>query len=147
MKKFLIPLALVLLLSTGLFLAACGQKEDAEELFKESDTMTLVVKGDFERELKLDGLKKDVTLTELLELNDIEFRITNGMLYKVGKLEPEPPEYIYVYTSVESDFDVTEYATEMTYNEVRLVSAGVGAEKLKIEAGAVIYIGSTRWER
>lgn len=143
MKKVLIPLALVLLLSTGLFLAACGQTEDAEELFNESDTMTLVVKGDFERELKLDGLKKDVTLTELLELNDIEFRISDGMLYKVGKLEPEPPEYIYVYTSVESDFDVTEHATELTYNEVRLVSAGVGANDMSIVPGAIIFIGTT----
>ena len=48
--------------------------------------------------------------------------------------------YITLLTSVESDFDVTEYAVEKDYKGTKIVSSGAGASTMKIESGAVYYI-------
>ena len=48
--------------------------------------------------------------------------------------------YLYFYTSVESDFDVSEYAMTKTYKEKTLGSSGVGVGSMKLEDGATYYI-------
>ena len=65
-------------------------------------------------------------------------------LTKVLSLDPatitEGHGYIQLFTSVEKDFDVSEYATEMTYKGTKLVSSGLGASSMTIQADAVYYI-------
>ena len=48
--------------------------------------------------------------------------------------------FITLLTSVEKDFDVTSYAVEQTYNGTKIVTSGLGASSMTIEAGAVYYI-------
>jgi hypothetical protein len=54
-------------------------------------------------------------------------------------------EYVYIYTSVEKDADVSAYACEITYKDFTLPNAGVGISLMSIEDGAVIYIGIIKW--
>ena len=71
----------------------------------------------------------------------------SGFLTRVGDVAQDTAagKYIYIYTSVEKDQDVSQYATTMTYNGLTLVSAGVGAKDMTVEDGAVIYIGTIVW--
>ena len=66
------------------------------------------------------------------------------MINKVGSLEnnDETWEYIYLYTSVAQDVDVSEYATTVEYKGQTLTSSGVGASDMHLEDGAIIYIGT-----
>ena len=50
--------------------------------------------------------------------------------------------YLYLYTSVEADADVSEYATTIDYKGHVLSSSGVGSSSMQIEDGAIIYIGT-----
>ena len=86
----------------------------------------------------------------LLYLRDekgLEFDETSGYLNSIGGLanDYEKGSYIYIYTSVESDFDVSEYKIEMEYEGVKLVSGGVGIYDMSLRDGAVIYIGTINW--
>ena len=60
----------------------------------------------------------------------------------VGDLKQEGNRYIYLYTSVEEDFDVSEYKSTVEYKGQTLTSAGVGAKDMHVKDGAVIYIGT-----
>lgn len=48
--------------------------------------------------------------------------------------------YIYIYTSVEGDADVSEYKTEVEWEGKTLTSSGVGLSQMSVTDGAVIYI-------
>ena len=48
-------------------------------------------------------------------------------------------EYVFIYTSVEKDFDVTEWASEVEYKGTKLVSSGLGASSMTVEDGAIYY--------
>ena len=50
-------------------------------------------------------------------------------------------KYIYIWTSVESDFDVSEYKSTIDYKGVSLTSAGVGISAMSVPDRAIIYIG------
>ena len=71
----------------------------------------------------------------------------SGFLTEVGdvKQDASTGTYIYIYTSVEADQDVSEYKTTLTYEDMTLVSTGVGAKDMTLEDGAVIYIGTIVW--
>lgn len=127
-------------------LTAC----EKEGVFGKKDTMTLVVGTEepAEYEIKLAGMKRNCNLIDVLdaakkqhELNYVE---KEGMLYEVGALKPDSGkrEYIYLFTTVESDFDVSEYVKTMTYKETSLTSSGVGASKMTIFADCTVYIGT-----
>ena len=96
--------------------------------------------------LELEGIKKDISLIGLLDNKDIPYTATDGFLYSVKDFAPDPSkgEYIYIYTSVESDFDVSDNATRVEYDSVSLTSSGFGADKMSIENGCIIYIGMTK---
>lgn len=68
-------------------------------------------------------------------------------LTQVGDVKEDASkgEYIYIWTSVESDHDVSVYATTKEYNGKTLISSGVGASQMKIEDNSVIYIGVISW--
>lgn len=63
-------------------------------------------------------------LTKILTLDSAS--ITNG--------------FITLLTSVEKDFDVTEYAVEKDYKGTKVVTSGLGASSMTIQADAVYYI-------
>ena len=48
--------------------------------------------------------------------------------------------YIRILTSVEKDFDVTEWAVEKEYKGTKVMTSGLGASSMTIENGAVYYI-------
>ena len=50
-------------------------------------------------------------------------------------------KYLYVYTSVEADFDVSVYASTLEYNGMTLTSSGVGISEMTLTDGAVICVG------
>ncbi len=53
--------------------------------------------------------------------------------------------YLYLYTTVAADADVSEYAKTMDYKGITLTSSGVGSSSMHIEDGAVIYIGTIKY--
>lgn len=127
-------------------LTAC----EKEGVFGKDDTMTLVIGTEepVEYEIKLDGLSVECNLVDVLgaakEQFGIEYVIADGMLSEVGKLKPDSTkgEYIYLFTTVEADFDVSEYVLKKTYKETALTSSGVGASDMTILAGCTVYIGT-----
>ncbi len=48
--------------------------------------------------------------------------------------------FITLLTSVEKDFDVSEYAVTKDYNGTKIVTSGLGASSMTIEANAIYYI-------
>ena len=87
----------------------------------------------------LDYLKENEGLTYSCD--------ASGFLTEVGDVKQDTSAgvYIYLYTSVVKDQDVSEYKTEQVYGNMTLVSSGVGAKDMTVENGAVIYIGTVSW--
>lgn len=149
MKKPLCILLAVVLVFTATVAAACTPDETpapGSDVFEADDEMRLVIAYDEpeEKVLPLSGLSRDIGLMELFDECGIEYTAADGFFYSVEDLSPDGTngEYIYIYTSVVSDFDTSAYAEEIEYDGVKLVSSGVGAAEMTIEAGAVIYIGT-----
>ena len=65
-------------------------------------------------------------------------------LTKVLSLDPasvtEGYGYIRILTSVEKDFDVTEWGVEKEYKGTKVMTSGLGASSMTIQDGAVYYI-------
>ncbi len=135
MKKLL---SLILTISlTFILLTSCNTPTT-------DGTVTLVIAGETDTEYSLDFKSEDITegLLSVLDLLDISYTEVGGFLNSVGSLRPAPPEYIYIYSSVAEDMDVSSYAVNMDYKGTTLTSVGVGAKDLHITDGAVIYIGT-----
>lgn len=149
MKKTLCILLAVVLVFTATVAVACAEDKDPSsgaDVFGADDEMRLVIAYDEpeEKVLPLSGLSRDISLMELFDECGIEYTAADGFLYSVEDLSPDGAngEYIYIYTSVENDFDTSANAEEIEYDGVTLVSSGVGAADMTVEAGAVIYIGT-----
>lgn len=68
-------------------------------------------------------------------------------LTRVGDIvNGEGGEYIYLYTSVEKDFDVSEYASSVEYGGKTLGNSGVGISEMSYEDGCVIFVGIYGYE-
>lgn len=48
--------------------------------------------------------------------------------------------FILLMTSVEKDFDVSEYKTEKDYNGTKVATSGLGASSMTVQDGAIYYI-------
>lgn len=139
-------LAVVFTVIAATALTAC----EKDDVFGKKDTMTLVVGTEepAEYEIELDGMKRNCSLTDVLdaakEQHELNYVAKDGMLYEVGALKPDSGkgEYIYLFTTVKSDFDVSEYVKTMTYKETSLTSSGVGAGEMTILANCTVYIGT-----
>ena len=150
MKKASVTLTAILMILTAIFAACSLTGCEKEGVFGKDDTMTLVIGTEepSEYEIKLDGLSVECNLVDVLgaakEQFGIEYVIADGMLYEAGKLKPDSTkgEYIYLFTTVEADFDVGEYVKTITYKETTLTSSGVGASDMTILAGCTVYIGT-----
>ena len=61
-------------------------------------------------------------------------------LTQVNSLKEENGNYIYLYTDVEKDFDVSEYATTVDYDGKTLTNSGVGVSQMSVKEGCTILI-------
>lgn len=119
------------------------------------DTFTVVefVKDgdDVEYVVELSQLEKETAFYALKYLKDnknVTFEYNESVSMgawatKFGSLSQDDSTYtyIYLYTSIESDWDVGGNAIEMTYKDTKLVSSGVGLSSMKVEKDAIIYVG------
>ncbi len=141
MKKALsLILAVIIVISA----TACGKTTNKGK-------MTLVIGAEtpvsYEVELDEATTEKGLlsVLTTLKEKEGLEYEEAGGFINSVEGIELAEGEYIYIYTSNETDFDVSEYATEMEYKGTRLVSTGVGASEMTLEEGVIVYIGKIKF--
>lgn len=167
MKKFKKALVLLLALLTVfalISLAACSDSnspdtdgetssESGENNVTPKKSVTLVVSGKETKEYVVDitNISTDKGLVSILDVlkneGKLNYGITDTFLDFVGEVSNnyETNEYIYIYTSVEKDFDVSEYKQTVKYKDKELTSAGIGALEMTIEDGAVIYVTTIKW--
>jgi hypothetical protein len=139
---------LLAILLVGILFVGCKQEEKSESGF-----CTIVLEGDPAVEYRVnldkvtgtDGLLS--VLEYLKETEGLAYTESAGMLTEVGAIRQDPAagKYVYIWTSVEKDFDMTVYASTKTYGEATLTSSGVGAKDMTLADGAVIYIGLYSW--
>lgn len=101
---------------------------------------------------KLNGQEGLMTVLDYLkENNGLTYTETNGAygayLTQVNNIKEDSTAgvYLYLYTSVAQDADVSEYAKTMDYKGITLTSSGVGSSSMHIADGAVIYIGTIKY--
>ena len=153
MKKTVKLLSLLLALSLLFSLFSCGDAQTPEEE-KPADTyVTLVLEDKSDNtpdvyEVKISELAKGEGIIPLLtyvsEKNGLEFAMRgDGVIEKIAHLENDYSKnsYIYVYTSLDADKDVSAYRSTVNYNGVTLTSAGVGVSDMHLEDGVIIYVG------
>ena len=140
-------LALALALTVTLFcLVSCSTGEiDAE------GSVTVVIYGTEATEytVSLDSLSDGEGLIPVLDYlkaeEGVDYTATDAgygaYLTSLGTLKENATEgkYLYVYTSVEADFDVSAYAKTVEYDGKTLTSSGVGISEMSLTDGAVIY--------
>ena len=138
-------LALVLV---SLVFVGCQQEKTSEKGF-----CTIVLEGDPATEYPVNLDKVTGTngllavLDYLKETEGLTYTESAGMLTEVGTVKQDATagKYVYIWTSVEKDFDVTVYASTKTYGDATLTSSGVGAKDMTLTDGAIIYIGLYSW--
>ncbi len=149
MKQQLTKLLTVLLLLTLCIaaFAACGGDE-ADPI----GTMQLVLlDGDDATvyEIPLSELPANTDATGLVRVLDylqaqdkLTYTIANGMFSQVGPIREDAGAgiYVYLYTSVAKDLDVSIYATTIEYDGKTYTNSGVGAEQMTLEDGCVIIV-------
>ena len=147
--KFTRTLALLLALTlVCLAFVACSKKEMSETGF-----CTIVIEGApaVEYRVNLDKVTGTngliAVLDYLKEAEGLTYTESAGMLTEVGSVKQNTTlgNYVYIWTSVEKDFDLTQYASTKTYGDVMLTSSGVGAKDMTLTDGALIYIGIYTW--
>lgn len=134
-------------------LVSCG-KGGSTSPANEGDTFTVVVAGEVTAEytVALDKISGDngfiSVLDYLEEIDVLDYELDGTMLTKVGELENDAAsgEWIYLYTTVESDIDVSQYAMTVEYGGKSITSTGVGAQDMTVEKDAIIYVGLIVYE-
>lgn len=75
---------------------------------------------------------------------DKEDSLYGAYLTKVLTLDPasitDGYGYIRILTSVEKDFDVTEWGVEKEYKGTKVMTSGLGASSMTVQNGAIYYI-------
>lgn len=140
-KALALMIALVLALSA---FASCGDPSG------ESGSVTIVLGLDTPVEYEVDISKVTIdnglfsVLDYLKSEGTLSYEASGTMISSVGDLKPDASkgEYIYIYTSCEADFDVSDWKQTMEYKGMELVSSGVGANDMTICDGDLIYIGT-----
>lgn len=87
-------------------------------------------------------------LKDKKELNLVtESGAYGAYITEIGDLKPDSGknEFIAIYTSVEKDFDVSEYATTIKYDGRTLTSSGLGISSMSTEEDAIIYFEIQSW--
>lgn len=154
MKKKLLTVISVILVAAALSAAIAyfAPKTESEKI-SEKGVITLVIASDPQEVYSLDldkitGNKGLLSVLEYLKetegLNFVSEESGYGaFITEVGGLSQDNISgvYLYIYTSVEADFDVSGYALTVTCEGKTLTSAGVGANEMTLTDGCVIYIG------
>ena len=149
-KKIAALLLALSIMLCAFSLTACNT-DGAQE--NTAGSVTLVVKGAEEKSytVSLDGISLDKGLVSIFDAlkaeGKLDYGITDTFLDYVGdvKNDYEKGEYVYIYTSVIADQDVSEYKQTVTYQGTELVSAGVGAIEMTVEDGAIFYVSTIKW--
>ena len=144
LKKIAALLLALLIILCAFSLTACNTEEPQSS----SGSVTLVVKGAEEKSytVSLDGLTVDKGLLSIFDSlkadGKLDYGITGTFLDYVGEVKNDydKGEYIYVYTSIEADHDVSVMRHSITYNGRELVSAGIGAAEMTVKDGAIFYV-------
>lgn len=144
MKKFrlsVVVLTIIAVLCSVLLFTACTKDEGLAD--NESFTIVIDDNGAF-TEYTVKGSEAK-TVEKALKLlsgkeDNFVFSETGGFINEVGTLKNDAAAnaYIMIYTSVEKDFDVSQYATTTDYKGVTLTSSGVGFKEMHVEEGAII---------
>lgn len=140
--------ALILIACIALCFVSCNTEQETE------GEIVVVVAGGNTQEytVSLDEIEVSggvvAVLDHLESAYKLDYAMEGTMLSKVGELENDAAsgEWIYIYTSVATDADVSQYATTVEYKGQTLTSSGVGVTDLHIEDGAVIYFGMISFE-
>ncbi len=165
MKKTMKLTSLILALSIfALSMFSCGKKEVEEntpptestnttEVGNQSSNklMKLVIGGSEEKIYSVDfsGIEINEGVMSIIKYlaanHGLNYKESGGMLSEIGGLKSEGSTYIFLWTSVEADFDLSEWASTKTWNGVNLTTAGVGVADMTVEHGAVIYVGTIKY--
>ena len=145
-SKTLITLLLALTLIFSL--CACGANNAAPENGGTEEYVTLVIAGEetVKYTVNLDNLSEGDGIIPLFEyLRDTEgvaFEMNGTMVEMLGELTNDAAanSWIYIYTSVAADADISAYAKTVEYEGKTLTSSGFGANQMHLEGGAVIYV-------
>lgn len=146
MKNIAKVLILVLIVSMVFALVGCITPTADTE-----GTMTLVV-GEKEYTVDLSKVKVEKGLISILDylkeneglVYEATYSEYGAMLTKVNELEQDytTNTYLYIYTTVQKDADVSEYAETKEYKGTTLTSAGVGASSMSLEKDCIILIST-----
>ncbi len=144
-------LAVIMLLAVLVFaFASCEESS-------KTGFCTIVVGTDTPTEYKVNLDKVEVKeglisiLNYLKEEGKLDYKSNDSgygaYLTEVGDIKEDSANgiYVYIWTSAEKDFDVSQYATTKEYNGKTLTSSGVGASSMTIEDGVVVYIGTIKY--
>lgn len=149
MKKLL---ALLLVVTTLFAFVACNQ---SDSVVKGTVTVVEYVEGGTDKEYVVDLSKANEpqSVMDVLKYLNKEKNVTlaydeSNFLTAFGSLAQDKSRGVYIFwwTSVESDWDVTEWAYEKTYKGTKLVTSGVGVAEAKLEDGAIYYIGTIEYK-
>lgn len=162
MKK-LLSLLLTAVLAVCLTMSACDIKL-TEKDFASEGVATVVVASEemLEYEVNLAEVKDGKSAFSLLQYLEKTKNLTLDYTYssmfgpyltafgdasdttgkKMLRQDYATNTYLYIYTSVEKDYDVSGDATTVEYKGKTLTSSGVGIGSMSVVDGAIIYIGT-----
>ena len=147
-KKKIIAAALAVALTVTIIavFSACGER--ADDGSADDGRMYLVIERSADEHLYSVftlGTSGLGNAFDALDAAGVEYSESGGFINSVDGITLGENEFVYLYTSVESDFDVSQYAVTVDWCGITLVSSGVGAAQMTIEDGCVILIGKIRW--
>ncbi len=105
-----------------------------------------------EYEVSLDKISRNEGLISVLdylrEYENLSYKEKGGMLIECGDLKEDAAagKYLYIWSDIEENFDVSDWASTLEYKGKSLTSNGIGAKDMKIKDGAVIYISYIVYE-
>lgn len=148
MKKLtkIIALTLAIVLALTAFTACNGSDPEGE--------VTLVVAGDVTEVFtvgisEIEGEKNVLSLVmHLKDEGKLDCVVdSSGFFKEIGSVKENADEgkYVGIWTSVEADFDVSEWATTKEYEGKTLTSSGFGAKDMSLKDGAIIYFSYIIW--
>ena len=159
MKKFskILAITLLVIMLVACFVA-CKQNKDkltGSVTIVLSDPVNNVDTKEYVIDFKGSNLTANSKVCDLLDYvkslssdnkNHIDYTAANGYMTTIGNLVPEGKSYVALYTSVEKDKDVSEWAMpSKTYNNVTVYYSGVGINDMTLEAGVVYYFELTTY--
>lgn len=142
MKKVLSLLLVVIAL---LSFASCLPKNKVDE--KGKITVVIMEESSLVYEVKLDDLDmKEGALSVVKYLNTekgvaLEYQDSTygAYLTKLGNISTDKAGYLSVFTSVESDWDVSSYCVTKEYEGVTVKTSGIGVSGMSVVDGMILY--------